>query len=99
MRSHHSPPPVAAAARGSHRDRPRSDRHTPPHENVLQRLQRRTEEARRLGFEVRAEYLDGPQATWCQLGSRRIIFIDLSQTAAEQLQQLNETLATLPPAS
>ena len=63
-----------------------------PHENVVQRLRRRTEDARRLGLEVRMEYLDGQAATWCQIGERRIVFIDLSQSATEQLEQLNETL-------
>lgn len=68
---------------------PRQDR-----ENVVQRLRRRADDARRMGFEVRAECLDGQHATWCQIGDRRIVFMDLSQSAAEQLQQLDETLAS-----
>lgn len=67
------------------------------HEHVVDRLRSRTAQARQLGFEVRAELLDGSQPDWCQLGSRRIIFLDLSQTAGEQLAQLEEILRLLHP--
>lgn len=85
MKSHGDPPRPAAV---SHRP-PGQDR-----ENIVQRLRRRADEARRMGFEVRAECLEGQHATWCQIGDRRIVFMDLSQSAAEQLQQLDETLAS-----
>ncbi|TWU40752.1 hypothetical protein [Novipirellula artificiosorum] len=62
-------------------------------ENVIERLKRRTNDARTLGFQVRTEYLDGEQATWCMIGKQKTIFMDLSQTAAEQLRQLDESLA------
>jgi len=62
--------------------------------NVVARLRRRIEDARSLGFKVRLEPLDGELATWCEIGGVPTLFVDLSQTAAEQLQQLDEALAT-----
>ena len=62
-------------------------------QNVVSRLKRRVDDARRLGFKVRMEPLDGQQATWCEIAGIPTLFIDLSQTATEQLRQLNETLA------
>ena len=60
--------------------------------NVVARLRRRIDDARSLGFKVRLEPLDGEQATWCEIAGIPTLFVDLSQTAAEQLQQLNEAL-------
>ena len=61
-------------------------------ENVVMRLKHRMDEARSLGFKVRMEPLDGEQATWCEIAGVPTLFVDLSQTAAEQLRQLDETL-------
>tara|TARA_R110002073_G_scaffold46789_7_gene127454 strand:- start:8452 stop:8739 length:288 start_codon:yes stop_codon:yes gene_type:complete len=62
-------------------------------ENVVQRLRRRTQQARDLGFHVRTELLDGQEPSWCMIGKRKTIFIDLAQTAAEQLRQLEESMS------
>ena len=62
-------------------------------QNVVARLRRRIEDARTLGFKVRMEPLDGEQATWCEIAGIPTLFVDLSQTAAEQLQQIDEALA------
>ncbi|NND97159.1 MAG: hypothetical protein HKN47_07515 [Pirellulaceae bacterium] len=62
-------------------------------QNVVQRLNQRLAAAKQMGFNVRTELLDGQQSTWCVLGVTKVIFLDLSQTAAEQLAQLNEVLA------
>ncbi len=62
-------------------------------ENVVQRLRRRIQDAQRLGFRVRTEWLDDQQASWCEIGGVKTLFVNLSQTAAEQLQQLEESLA------
>ncbi len=61
-------------------------------ENVVTRLRRRIREAKAMGFKVRSEWLDDEQATWCEVGGVKTLFVDLSQTAAEQLRQLDETL-------
>jgi len=63
-----------------------------PENNVVERLRRRTDDARRLGFHVRCELLDF-EPTWCVIGEKPVIFLDLAQTASEQLQQLDEILA------
>ena len=60
--------------------------------NVVQRLAERIAQAKRIGFQVRSELLDGAPATWCVLGSQKVIFLDLSHSASEQLLQLNEVL-------
>ena len=38
------------------------------------------------------EVLDDEQASWCVISGVLTLFVDLSQTAAEQLQQVEETL-------
>lgn len=62
-------------------------------ENIVERLRRRVREVRQSGFEVRIERLDEGEAGWCQVGAKRMIFLDISQTAREQLAQLNDALA------
>lgn len=61
-------------------------------ENVVSRLKGRLADARELGLRVRMEPLEGEQATWCEIAGVPTLFVDLSQTASEQLQQLDETL-------
>ena len=43
------------------------------------------------GFKVRMEVLEDEQASWCVIAGV-LTFVDLSQTAAEQLRQVEETL-------
>jgi hypothetical protein len=62
-------------------------------ENVVSRLRQRLKDARSLGFKVRMELLDDEHASWCEIAGVPTLFVDLSQTAAEQLQQVEETLA------
>ena len=38
------------------------------------------------------EVLDDEQASWCVISGVLTLFVDLSQTASEQLQQVEETL-------
>ena len=66
---------------------------TASQDNVVVRLKQRLAKARASGFKVRTEMLEGEQATWCEIGGVPTLFVDLSQTAAEQLQQVEETLA------
>lgn len=61
-------------------------------DNVVRRLKQQLDHARRLGFQVRMEVLDEEQPGWCQIGKSRLLFVNLSQTAAEQLAQVSETL-------
>lgn len=71
-------------------------------ENVLQRLQRMTRIARNHGFEIRGEPLGGNGSTWCEIRGRRVIFLDLSQPAAEQaiaIREILEETASIRPHS
>lgn len=61
-------------------------------ENVLQRLDRMTRIARNHGFEIRGESLGGGGSTWCEIRGRRVLFLDLSQPAAEQVLAIREIL-------
>ena len=63
-----------------------------PCDNVVSRLRQRLHDARATGFKVRMEVLDDEQASWCVISGVLTLFVDLSQTASEQLQQVEETL-------
>ncbi len=60
--------------------------------NIIARLNQRIAEVKRMGFEVRTEWLNGPAATWCMIGQQKVIFLDLSQNASEKLLQLNQVI-------
>jgi hypothetical protein len=62
-------------------------------DNVVSRLRQRLHDARATGFKVRMEVLDDEQASWCVISGVLTLFVDLSQTASEQLQQVEETLS------
>lgn len=62
------------------------------HPNIVQRLQSRLADARKLGLAVRLEVLENEQPSWCEIGGVPTLFIDLTQTAAEQLRQVDEIL-------
>jgi hypothetical protein len=62
-------------------------------DNIVQRLRSKLNEARSQGFKVRMEFFDEEQASWCVIAGVPTLFIDQSQTATEQLRQLQETLA------
>jgi len=61
-------------------------------ENVVKRLRNRLTDAKTLGFKVRLEPLEDQMATWCEIAGIPTLFVDLSQPAAEQLQQVNDAL-------
>ncbi|OUW81490.1 MAG: hypothetical protein CBD74_08265 [Saprospirales bacterium TMED214] len=62
-------------------------------DHVVSRLRQRLRDARATGFKVRMEVLDDEQASWCVISGVLTLFVDLSQTASEQLQQVEETLS------
>lgn len=66
--------------------------------HVVARLVQRIREVRSLGFQVRQEYLGPHVGSWCEISGRKIIFLDSSQTAADQLAALNEAIAGYSPA-
>lgn len=58
--------------------------------NVAQRLRERVRAAQAFGFEIRHEVLGDQTPGWCQIGSRKLLFVDLAATTAEQLAQIEE---------
>ena len=61
-------------------------------ENIVNRLRNRLADARSLGLNVRLEPLENQSATWCEIAGIPTLFVDLSQPAGEQLQQVDDAL-------
>jgi hypothetical protein len=52
--------------------------------------------ARQLGYCIREEWLEGSGGGQCEFAGRRWIFVDLAQSAGEQLEQIAEVLRSDP---
>lgn len=61
---------------------------------ALDRLQQALAVAKRSGFVVRSEWLGGSATGWCELGGKRILFVDLSLSVHEQLEQVEAAIRT-----
>jgi len=64
--------------------------------HTIERLERLKEVAECAGYTVRQEWLGGVAGGACQFAGRKWIFIDLSLTAVEQLEQVAEALQDDP---
>ena len=64
-------------------------------ENVVQRLHRRIAETEATGVVVRTEWLDGQEPSWLELRGVRTIVLDATQTATDQLEQLDQIIAEI----
>ncbi|QDS89994.1 hypothetical protein [Rosistilla ulvae] len=62
---------------------------------ALDRLGKAIATAKRLGFVVRSEWLGGSATGWCELGGKRILFVDLSLSVHEQLEQVEAAIEAL----
>jgi hypothetical protein len=60
--------------------------------HTVELLQEALEAARRLGFEVRQDWLGGNGGGHCLVRGRKLILLDLAQTADERLSVLAEAL-------
>ncbi|MBL8871693.1 MAG: hypothetical protein JNK90_18095 [Planctomycetaceae bacterium] len=60
----------------------------------LDLLQIALETAKRNGFTIRREWLGGVAGGKCRIGSKKILFVDISLSVLEQLQQVTSSLAT-----
>ncbi|HBJ39185.1 MAG TPA: hypothetical protein DDZ51_31450 [Planctomycetaceae bacterium] len=70
------------------------DAHDPPlQENVVERLRSKIRQARASGFIVRQELLGTHQSTWCEIGGRKMLFLDAAQPAREQIATIDEVMA------
>ncbi|MEM1068804.1 MAG: hypothetical protein AAGI63_07905 [Planctomycetota bacterium] len=60
--------------------------------NVVERLKQQLKRAESMGLAIRMEMLGDQNATWCEIAGVPTLFVDVSQTAAEQLKQVEENL-------
>jgi hypothetical protein len=60
--------------------------------NVVERLRTRIRKAKACGFVVRQELLGSYQSTWCEVGGRKMLFLDAAQPAREQIATIDEVL-------
>jgi hypothetical protein len=59
--------------------------------HTVERLERALAQARREGFQIRQEWLETGGGV-CEFQGKRWLFVDLAQTAIEQLAQVREAL-------
>jgi len=64
--------------------------------NTIQKIDRLTAIAEKLGYQVRYDYFGGTGGGTCEFAGKKILFMDLALTSAEQLERLEETLAREP---
>lgn len=55
-------------------------------------LRQRAAEAKKLGIQIRSEWLGGETGGACEIGGKRWIFLDLSLSVEEQLEQVEDAL-------
>lgn len=60
--------------------------------HTIDLLEQALDAARRLGYTVRLEWLDGQRAGACELRGKRYLFLDLAQGPMEQLDLVLEAL-------
>ncbi|MFO0913271.1 MAG: hypothetical protein U0795_09955 [Pirellulales bacterium] len=60
--------------------------------NAVDRLEWVLELARQMGYEVRHEWLGGARGGCCLVGGRRLLFVDVSASVPEQLEQVVDSL-------
>ena len=66
--------------------------------HTVEVLEQALDLVRRLGYEIRHEWLDGSGGGGCELRGRKVLFIDLAVGPAEQLDQVIDTLRREPKA-
>lgn len=60
--------------------------------HTIEKLERAIGEAVQRGYEVRMEPLGGASGGLCEFGKRRWIFVDVTASVAEQLEQVLSAL-------
>ena len=64
--------------------------------NTIELLRCSLEVAEALGYGVRQEWLAGAAGGRCEIGGKKWLFVDLSLTACEQLEQVTDALGEDP---
>jgi hypothetical protein len=64
--------------------------------HTVERLELALDQARKLGFQIRQEWLETGGGV-CEFRGQRWLFVDLSQSAVEQLELVREALRQYAP--
>ena len=64
--------------------------------HTVELLEEAMETARKLGYQLRQEWLDGTGGGACQFGGKQWIFIDLALSTADQIDQIASALSADP---
>ncbi len=67
--------------------------------HTVELLEQATDLAKRLGYQIREEWLGGNGGGGCELMGKKILFLDLALEPADQLDQTIETLRREPRAA
>ena len=64
--------------------------------STIQQFDQLVDIAERLGYRIRYDYFGGTGGGVCEFSGNKWLFLDLALSSAEQLEQLQETLANEP---
>ena len=64
--------------------------------NAVRQMDVLIELAKDMGYEVRYEMLCGTGGGICEIGTRRCLFVDLSQSPIDQLESISKSLSSDP---
>ena len=64
--------------------------------HTVELLEQSQSVAKRLGYSIRHEWLDGDGGGICEFGGKKWIFVDLAQSAEEQLDVIVEAILAEP---
>jgi len=67
--------------------------------HTVELLEQAIDLARRLGYQIREEWLGGSGGGGCELKGKKILFLDLALGPEDQLEQIVETLRLEPQAT
>ncbi len=67
--------------------------------HTVELLEHALDLAGRLGYQIRHEWLGGIGGGGCELGGRKVLFLDLALAPIDQLDQVVETLRREPDAA
>ena len=67
--------------------------------HTVELLEQAIDLSKRLGFSIRQEWLAGEGGGGCEIQGRKVLFLDLSQGPADQLDTTIETLRHEPEAA
>jgi hypothetical protein len=67
--------------------------------HTVEMLEQALDLAARLGYKVRQEWLGGAGGGGCEIAGRKVLFLDVAQGPADQLDQTLDTLRRDPAAA